>query len=310
MSGSFTVMQPLLVSFSPGAIFLLLNFKNNCLHMRKCISLGTAVLFILSLKAQQDRTFISAQVRTGTHPVVQLSSPKRISFSLPSNAVLHEFQDGSRLFSASSKHSKLNGSWQSWYSAGHLCDSGRLVNNLPDGEWKFWDEQGRLAAVRNYHAEKFLRVIEEIERFHPKRSFYTIAALSRQNKHTALHYLSSAYSFPPAEPKTPFSSLRELVRSNTSGAGLYQPVFENCLQDGLYMNFFVNGQARDSGYYKDGLRTGKWVHRDAAGSSWWEGAYQDGTRVKEWKHYNNHGKLIEIAIYRKGEISWRKTFNN
>lgn len=303
-------MQLLLVSFSLKADSLLLNFNNNCLHMRKYIPLGAAVLFVLSVQAQQERTVIFREVRTGTHPVIQLSSPKGISFSLPSSGVLHEFYEGSRLFSASSKRSKLNGSWQSWYSAGHLCDSGRLVNNLPDGEWKYWDKQGRLAAVRNYHAEKFLRVNEEIERYHPKRSFYSIAALSRQNKHAALHYLSSAYSFAVAQPKTQFTSLRELVRSNTSEAGQYQPVFENCLHDGLYMNFFANGQAKDSGYYKDGLRYGKWMHRDAAGGSWWEGAYQDGTRVKEWKLYNSHGKLKEIAIYQKGEISWRKTFNN
>lgn len=278
--------------------------------MKKYIFSGSALLLFLTAYAQQESTFTLAEIKTNSHQVIQVSGLNKNTFRLPKSGMMHEFHEGSRLFSTNSKRSKLNGNWQSWYTAGHPCDSGRLVNNLPHGEWKFWDEKGVLKAIRTYDADKFSRVYEEIQRYNPRRSFYQIGAISQKNRLAALHYLRSEYSFPLSREKKYFNSLRQLVQSNINGTYEYQPVFTDCLHEGLYMNFFATGQVKDSGYYKDGLRHGKWEHYDAAGGNRWEGAYQNGIRVKEWKLYNDDNRLKEIVRYDHGEISWRKNFNN
>lgn len=278
--------------------------------MKKYIFSGSAVLFFLTALAQQESTFTLTEIKSNSRPVVHIASLKKNVFHLPKSGMMHEFHEGSRLYSTSSKRSRLNGNWQSWYTAGHPCDSGRLVNNLPDGEWKFWDEKGILKAIRTYDADKFSRVYEEIQRYNPKRSFYSIGAISHNNKEAAFRYLRSEYSFPVSKERKYFTSLRQLVQSNINGSDDYQPVFADCLHEGLYMNFFATGQVKDSGYYKDGVRHGKWEHYEAAGGNHWEGAYQNGTRVKEWKLYSSDKRLKQIIVYNNGEISWRKNFNN
>lgn len=76
------------------------------------------------------------------------------------------------------------------------------------------------------------------------------------------------------------------------------------------MNFFPGGAIKDSGYYKNGVRTGKWVHRDFADGLWQQGAYHNSIKVKEWKTYHKNNKLSEIIFYDgKGHVQWKKKFN-
>jgi antitoxin component YwqK of YwqJK toxin-antitoxin module len=56
---------------------------------------------------------------------------------------------------------------------------------------------------------------------------------------------------------------------------------------------------RDSGYYKNGLKDGVWVHRNSIGGSWFSGAYKNGMRQYEWKQYDAAGKLMAIIFYNK-----------
>lgn len=263
----------------------------------------------LSVYSQQGSTVFSTEIRTKNHTLVSSSWQKKISFTLPANGMLHEHNEGNKLFATSRKNSKLNGIWQSWYGTGALCDSGRLVNNLPDGEWKHWNEKGELLAIRHYSADKFHRITDEMLRYNPKRSFFYLRELYQKNKQAAINYLDVAYSF-PASRSVAIHSLKQLVFSNISKSDNYRPVFEQCLQDGLYMNFFPGGAIKDSGYYKNGVRTGKWVHRDFADGLWQQGAYHNSIKVKEWKTYHKNNKLSEIIFYDgKGHVQWKKKFN-
>jgi antitoxin component YwqK of YwqJK toxin-antitoxin module len=73
------------------------------------------------------------------------------------------------------------------------------------------------------------------------------------------------------------------------------------------MNYFENGVVKDSGYYKEGLREGLWVHRSEASQGVWTGMYRHGIRQYEWKYYNPSGKLLLIVFFnKKGEEEWRK----
>jgi len=277
--------------------------------MKKYISTGSAVLLFLSVYSQQEHTVFSKEVHTKKQTVASVFRQKKIPFTLPANGILLEHNEGNKLFATSSRNSKLNGAWQSWYGTGALCDSGRLVNNLPDGEWKHWNEKGELQAIRHYSADKFYRVTDEMLRYNPKRSFFYLSELYQKDKQAAINYLGTAYSFPSGRSVV-VQSLRQLVFSNISKSDNYRPVFEQCLLDGLYMNFFPGAVIKDSGYYKNGVRTGKWVHRDSAGGLWQQGAYHNSIKVKEWKMYDRNGKLNEIIFYdSKGYVQWRKKFN-
>lgn len=236
---------------------------------------------------------------------------KALPFDLPqSGNLVSETGDQRILFNATVRKGKLNGTWQSWYPDGVACDSGKLVNNIPDGKWVFRNPANEIIAVREYSADKFIRITNEMQHYHPKRSFYYLASLYQQNRTRALRFLDADYSFPGNGGKRKISTLRQLAEENTASIHPYQPVFVQCLHEGLYINYFSGGLVRDSGSYVNGVRNGKWIHRDTATTGWYQGAYHNGTRVKEWKVFDDLGRLIEIIQYNhSGRISWRKKIN-
>lgn len=278
--------------------------------MKKYMSVGGVLFLSVFAFSQGQESQVNAfEVHSKGSQVFSVLALKKFSLPLPERAIISESYNGTRLFSVSVHGSKLNGNWQSWYATGVLCDSGRLINNLPDGEWKHWNEKGELLAIRHYSADKFQRVMQEMLRYNPKRSFFYLSELYQKDKQAALNYLTAAYSFPSGR-SAPVHSLKQLVISNISKSDSYRPVFEQSLQDGLYMNFFPGGSIRDSGYYKNGVRTGKWVHRDSADGPWHLGAYQHSIKIKEWKYYDKNNKLLELIVYdNRGHINWRKKIN-
>lgn len=231
---------------------------------------------------------------------------KEIHYALPKHAEINELNNGKKFFSAETRKGKFNGIWKSWYANGNICDSGKLVNNLPDGEWKHWNEKGELVAVRNYSASKFHRVADEMFRYHPKRNFYPLSTLYQHNRQAALFYIDAVSSF-PGKRKPKFTSIHDLVQSNITDHINYKPVFEQCLHEGESVNYFTGGVIKDSGSYKDGLKQGKWIYRDSVKGGYWQGIYEHGVRTNEWKYYDRAGKMVQIIVYdAHGRESWRK----
>lgn len=232
---------------------------------------------------------------------------KELPFDLPGEGEIQAQQNEAPLFTAWVKKGKLNGVWQSFYPDRSVCDSGNLINNLPDGKWILKNNKGDLLSVRHFSVDKFKRVTEEMLRFHPKRNRYYLAAMYQQSKTKALHYLEADYAFQHASAIQQSSTLKELVMRNTAPGNSYRPVFVQGLLDGLYMNYFPGAVVKDSGIYKNGLKTGKWIHRETAGEGWLQGAYNHGYRIKEWKYYSVDGRLDEILHYdNHGKLIWRK----
>jgi len=278
--------------------------------MKKIVTaVGGMLMGILAISQEQDSRLLHTEMQARGIELVSGVIRLKLPYTLTDQRAIEQAAND-RLYSANVKGGKLHGNWQSWYANGQPCDSGTLVKNLPDGEWKHWNEQGQLIAIRHYNAIKFHQVLEEILRYNPKRNFYYLSSLYQKNKQAALHHLNVSYSFPGNNVAINYSTLKELVSSNISGQYHYKPVFEQCIQDGLYMNYFADGSVKDSGYYKNGLRYGKWIHRDLAGSNWQQGAYNNGDRIKEWKVYNNDNRLLELIFYNNnGLVNWRKKIN-
>jgi antitoxin component YwqK of YwqJK toxin-antitoxin module len=278
----------------------------------KLLFTGFIFLRICCANAQQTSMDID---KAGVNPSTPIENfpglYKALPFDLPqSGNLIAENGDQRLLFKVTVRKGKLNGAWQSWFPDGVVCDSGRLVNNIPDGKWVFRNAANEIIAVRQYSAEKFIRITNEMQHYHPKRSFYYLASLYQQNRSKALHFLDAAYSFPVNGGKRKIATLRQLAEENTASIQPYHPVFVQCLHEGVYINYFSGGLVRDSGSYKDGIRNGKWIHRDTATAGRHQGAYHNGIRVKEWKVFDESGRLNEIIQYdRTGRISWRKKIN-
>jgi antitoxin component YwqK of YwqJK toxin-antitoxin module len=241
-------------------------------------------------------------------PVIGAISPKHNRSSLPGEGELLSYTDDNlRLYSATVKRHRLHGDWKSWYSNQQLCDSGYFIKGVPDGEWKRWDMNGQLLSIRHYDASRLMKIKSEMRRPHPRIAVYPLSALYYKNRRQGERYIASGYSFDFTADRHA-TSLEAVVENNITPGNNYQPVFDECLHHGLYMNFFSDGQVKDSGYYKNGLRDGVWIHRDASGN-FLMGAYANGLKQGDWKQYNKDDRLVSVIVYdNKGKEKWRKRF--
>jgi antitoxin component YwqK of YwqJK toxin-antitoxin module len=228
---------------------------------------------------------------------------------------------GDTQFIAHYKRNKLRGSWISRFQADRLCDSGRLVNNIPDGLWKSWYENGNLRFIRNYDASRLQKAKQDIRLRQSKAVTSAIAGIARKNVSAAYSYLHPDYSFhtlafhPESYSQNSWATLNDLVGNNTAeGSSVYEPPFDECLHHGLYMNFYPDGSVKDSGYYKNGLREGIWEEWLDDGRIRSLGFYSHGHKKDTWKFYNKKGVLLYIENYgnsnkilrRKEEVPTRR----
>lgn len=206
---------------------------------------------------------------------------------------------GDTLFVGGWKRDQLQGNWSSWYNAERVLDSGRLEKAVPDGVWKSWYPDGSLRTIRTYHATKLTSVKNEIRRRNARNTFFVITDIAKQNVAAARHLLTPAYSYHSLDHShagQQSASLQKRVSFNVQQSA-YLPPFTECLQHGLYMNFFPGGDVKDSGYYKNGVRDGLWKEWNADASILATGMYKRGRPQGDWKFYNKEGKLLYIQLY-------------
>lgn len=229
---------------------------------------------------------------------------KTYPFQLSKDGQLQASAANGASFTAQVKKGKLHGSWQSRHANGQLLDEGTLVKGVPDGEWKVWNAAGRLIAVRTFNADLFQRVKREVELNHPKQYSFAVTARYKKEGRDAVKFLQAGSSFVQQRALRTKDPVK-LVQDNSIDLAHYHPVFNDCLHHGLYINYFENGVVKDSGYYKEGLRDGVWIHQTTEGL--WKGAYKNGIRYNEWKLYDATGKLSLIVFYNtNGKETGRK----
>ncbi|MET0635123.1 MAG: hypothetical protein ABWZ25_03780 [Chitinophagaceae bacterium] len=275
----------------------------------KIIILLTSIMMLAQSLTAQTSARKRPGLKTRLYPrVTELHLNNPLYKTIPKKGKFAGISDDRILYQASSRGRKLDGIWISWYEGRITCDSGRFVKGLPDGEWKRWSPDGKLVSVRTYSAVKYERITYEMAHANPKAILYPVSRIYRRDPAVALHYLHADYSF-PGQPAIRQESLEDHVLQNTSGEDTYHPVFHRSLHHGLYLNLDEHGLAIDSGFYRNGLREGLWIHRQPDGQRE-EGSYSHGKRDKEWKQYNIKGKLIQLTIYdSRGREEWSKNFN-
>jgi antitoxin component YwqK of YwqJK toxin-antitoxin module len=270
----------------------------------------TFFFFLLQVITAQEQ-HITAPTSGSVLPAIKFSytlphKEKAHALWFEENGAVTGIRNDLPLFEGAVKKHHLEGSWKSWHANGQLLDSGRLENGVPHGTWYVWNAAGQLLAVRNYDAHLYEKIKNELRLNHPRFSNFMLTERYKKEGSAVLQLLKTASSFPEAVRFTE-SLLEEAVEQNRKAMHQYHPVFLECLHHGLYLTYFPNGTLQDSGYYKNGLKEGVWVHRTNDGSVL-KGAYKTGLRQLEWKEYDSKGKLTAIIFYnQKGEASRKKT---
>jgi antitoxin component YwqK of YwqJK toxin-antitoxin module len=202
------------------------------------------------------------------------------------------YSDGSLAFSADCSKFSLNGTWVGLYAWGSTRDEGLFKGDKPDGVWRGYYSNGSLRFLREYDADKIEAANAELYRQNPKQTFY-------------LHD-SDGYSISQVHSTltSAMGSFADLVATGDA----YRPPFEQCLHNGMYINYYPNGQAKDSGYYKNGRRQGYWHEWYSNGTLKQLGFYEKGEKHSSWKLYNEKGVLVQLEEYRRGRLVHTKKY--
>jgi hypothetical protein len=241
-----------------------------------------------------------------TAAAIGFISLKGAKYHLPKKAPVTGLYKENTIYQGNTKGHQLTDRWQSWYPTGQLLDSGTLIKGVPHGIWKTWDVNGNLLSMRTYDADKFRRIKNEMLRYNPRMATYPLLRIYQRDRHRALYYLQAGYSYSFTGHRGYELSLQHAVEENIRPGNIYHPVFDDCLHHGLYINYFPAGIAKDSGYYRNGLKEGLWVHRNAD-RSLSTGAYKNGNRIGDWKVYSPEGRIRRIILYNKnGEEEWSR----
>ena len=86
--------------------------------------------------------------------------------------------------------------------------------------------------------------------------------------------------------------------------------YKNDKEDGLYEQFYENGQLKEKGSYNNGSREGQWFKYHHKGHLIEKGYYKNGKLEGEFLIFNREGRLIKKLIYENGILTKIKNINN
>ena len=86
-----------------------------------------------------------------------------------------------------------------------------------------------------------------------------------------------------------------------TGIQVFSYGMNNGIKNGLYSEFFSNGNKKIEGAYKEGREYGQWIEWHENGQKWYEGTYKDGKRDELWTYWYENGQKWYEITYKDGE---------
>jgi antitoxin component YwqK of YwqJK toxin-antitoxin module len=212
----------------------------------------------------------------------------------------------------------------SWYGSGKMQDSGYYRNGYPDAAWKYWYPSGSLKTIISFSAKKLAGFKEtyaarpSVQQPTSSYEIFTSSATPMPSLSYGTNDAAKIYKYAKANKynlvATSALDVDKYVNVRAGERAFNDRAFSNrsgkrnentrltentdAMADGLYMRFFENGMAKDSGYFKDGLRAGIWKSWGETGHLATLGKYEDSRRSGEWKFYDENGRLQYIRHFK------------
>ncbi len=220
------------------------------------------------------------------------------------NGLYVVFNDrGDTQFVGNYRKGQLNGKWMSWFINRNVCDSGLLIDDLPDGTWKGWYANGNPKYILQFSARKLNALKDELIR-QPKTKYFMLANM--QPIEASRHYdaqllfghsreevktisLSKKVNYPVYSLET----VKKIVENNTdvNNRSSYKAPFAEGLLHGQFTSFYTDGSIKETGLYLNGMREGIWEEFSPQEEKA-IGTYRHGYRNGEWRYFNSNGKLV------------------
>jgi antitoxin component YwqK of YwqJK toxin-antitoxin module len=158
---------------------------------------------------------------------------------------------------------------------------GTFVNNTPQGLWRYWYENGQIKdsglLVNNIMSGSW-------KSWAPNGQLLIVAQYAKTPANG-----SPAGGVPP-------------IKSGKKGSVLPEISPVPGTREGLAIGYYPNGYLRDSGEFKNNLRTGAWKTWYETGQLESVGSYVNGNMQGDWTYYRNNGAKSTDETYVTGKL--------
>ncbi len=190
---------------------------------------------------------------------------------------------------------RRQGLWKFFYDNGRVKLEGKYSNDLKDGFFKEYDENGRLVATTKWVEGEKQENAAELVRLEVLKDYYPDGSVK-----TLQTYRNNV----------PQGVRREYDENGNITAGyLYDNGIkvaegitrEDGVRDGAWKMFYKDGSLRAEGTYDNGLKTGPWVYYHPNGKVEQKGEYDGKGHPKgRWVWYYPSGNILREEEYING----------
>ena len=189
------------------------------------------------------------------------------------------------------------GTWKELYENDSPKSEGFYKDGKRDGIFKEYDSNGRVVKKEEYRNDILIQTVQvEQEKYDVKRSFYPDGSVK------------SIGTYKKGLPEGVFreydakGNLTDTAKVFSEGRLLRQGKLDDQgREQGLWKEFFEDGNLRSEGNYKDGKREGRWSYYFNNRQEEQVGEYSKGKPTGEWKKFFADGKLQRKEFYENGK---------
>ena len=218
--------------------------------------------------------------------------------------------------------------YKEWNEDKKLIISGNYVMGSPDGKWEYFYDDGRKKKI-----EQVVNDTVYLMHYWENDSAQT-QTIKDGNGFIQTFYINGSqkeyYTFEKGLKTGPFYEYTagrmlsvggEFLEGKKQGTWVFYSVdgvlekkvnYSKDSLDGEYLVFFENGDTLTGGFYKNGLKNGKWSWKNDTGKMDMEGGFEGGMQNGIWNYYFSSGELSYKASFLKGKKhgEWHYYYKN
>ena len=203
----------------------------------------------------------------------------------------------SEVFNRRDENGLKTGLWKVFHTSGRVLESGSYMRNVRHGLFQFFDARGTLVRVERYHMGEL--VVEDNE----EGSQPELQEVHRRDG--SLESTTMYIQGVKQGVSRTFNNQGEVV----AGAIFDQDelvaegiTLKDGTKDGVWREFWPNGQVRAEGLYESGLREGIWTFYRITSEKEQEGNYRQGVFHGTWTWWYLDGEIHREEDYTRGKL--------
>ncbi len=194
---------------------------------------------------------------------------------------------------------RKQGSWSKAWPNGQLRYVGTFKDDKPVGEFRHYDETGKLTTVQRHQGDGR---ISRAEHFHPNGQLMARGRYVGQEKDSTWSYYAEDGSLRKVERFAKGKLEGEQVSYYPGGQVAEREVRKAGVLHGPGKSWFANGKLKSEANYVNGQAEGAMVFYFPDGKKEIEGTVVNGDRDGTWYYYNKDGTLQLVALYAQGQL--------